>query len=248
MPNFFPCRYFPSFIPKSVNNGIPHTALDTHFNPRTRERCNPGTSTLTAASAHFNPYTPRMVRRKRGNTLMIPTLFQSTPPRGVRRVDRALFCRFRVISIHAPHAGCDALSGKTNWWEAPFQSTHPMRGATKNRVRVMRGGFNFNPRTPCGVRPIHVDEQPHEQQFQSTHPMRSATRICLWMLLLVLFQSTHPMRGATTLMAILKLLTLHFNPRTPCGVRREVFSVDILDMCISIHAPHAGCDYTFRPY
>ena len=35
MPNFFPCRYFPSFIPKSVNNGIPHTALDTHFNPRT---------------------------------------------------------------------------------------------------------------------------------------------------------------------------------------------------------------------
>lgn len=109
MPNFFPCRYFPSFIPKSVNNGIPHTALDTHFNPRTRERCNPGTSTLTAASAHFNPYTPRMVRRKRGNTLMIPTLFQSTPPRGVRRVDRALFCRFRVISIHAPHAGCDSM-------------------------------------------------------------------------------------------------------------------------------------------
>ena len=62
MPNFFPCRYFPSFIPKSVNNGIPHTALDTHFNPRTRERCNPGTSTLTATSAHFNPYTPCGVR------------------------------------------------------------------------------------------------------------------------------------------------------------------------------------------
>lgn len=109
MPNFFPCRYFPSFIPKSVNNGIPHTALDTHFNPRTRERCNPGTSTLTAASAHFNPYTPRMVRRKRGNTLMIPTLFQSTHPRGVRRNGPRCKVLLQRISIHAPHAGCDSM-------------------------------------------------------------------------------------------------------------------------------------------
>ena len=220
MPNFFPCRYFPSFIPKSVNNGIPHTALDTHFNPRTRERCNPGTSTLTAASAHFNPYTPRMVRRKRGNTLMIPTLFQSTHPRGVRRNGprcKVLLQRisihaphagcdipiFRVaflitISIHAPHAGCDAGNTSVVVTDPTFQSTHPMRGATSTAHRRSLKKSYFNPRTPCGVRPYMKGDRVTYGGFQSTHPMRGATTPDDSPLVNIqLFQSTHPMRGAT---------------------------------------------------
>ena len=34
-----------------------------------------------------------------------------------------------------------------------FQSTHPMRGATFCFLLIRRCSYNFNPRTPCGVRP-----------------------------------------------------------------------------------------------
>ena len=35
-----------------------------------------------------------------------------------------------TISIHAPHAGCDAWCSDTIEKAKLFQSTHPMRGAT----------------------------------------------------------------------------------------------------------------------
>ncbi len=34
-----------------------------------------------------------------------------------------------------------------------FQSTHPVRGATEHLRWHCRRYGNFNPRTPCGVRP-----------------------------------------------------------------------------------------------
>ena len=56
------------------------------------------------------------------------------------------------------------------------------------------------------------------------------------------FQSTRPLRGATAVVRPAWPRYCHFNPRTPCGVRRDVdqcsFGFDI----ISIHAPLAGRD------
>ena len=51
--------------------------------------------------------------------------------RGATRADAPQFRRRFIISIHAPHAGCD-----TDLNELLFVGDH------------------FNPRTPCGVRPI----------------------------------------------------------------------------------------------
>ena len=81
------------------------------------------------------------------------------------------------------------------------------------------------------------------------------------------FQSTHPMRGATIFLIYLRKLLLHFNPRTPCGVRHGNATVSVSTTgfqsthpmrgataigfynfgisVISIHAPHAGCDINF---
>ena len=129
------------------------------------------------------------------------------------------------------------------------------------------GRRNFNPRTPCGVRLDNgVKSYIDTQLFQSTHPLRGATIrlvnriirfaisihaplagcdkcICRNQHLHVPFQSTHPLRGATTPNLTTKGELLYFNPRTPCGVRRE-YRTDIryLDD-ISIHAPLAGCDF-----
>ena len=56
------------------------------------------------------------------------------------------------ISIHAPLAGCDISSDNTAWIFGEFQSTHPLRGATCDIASVQPCLFDFNPRTPCGVR------------------------------------------------------------------------------------------------
>ena len=58
--------------------------------------------------------------------------------------------------------------------------------------------------------------------FQSTHPVRGAT-ITFFVRCVDNheFQSTHPVRGATLYQRRAELCTNNFNPRTPCGVRRQ---------------------------
>ena len=122
-----------------------------------------------------------------------------------------------------------------------FQSTHPLRGATKAKhgqqdschisIHAPLAGcdlcrrFNascigyFNPRTPCGVRLARPAAMTGCAGFQSTHPLRGATSSSTRMRGTGTFQSTHPLRGATI-------------PPSETVVR----------MAISIHAPLAGCD------
>ena len=57
---------------------------------------------------------------------------------------------------------------------------------------------HFNPRAPCGARPVNFEAKYTDVEFQSTRPMRGAT--CGANLPPVSgkeFQSTRPMRGAT---------------------------------------------------
>ena len=102
---------------------------------------------------------------------------------------------------------------------------------------------DFDPRTPCGVRLTPESRAFSLSIFQSTHPMRGATRRKWdYMVGPVQFQSTHPMRGATYGEYFIRRTSLYFNPRTPCGVRRSFLFFSSALVCISIHAPHAGCD------
>ncbi len=79
---------------------------------------------------NFNPRTPCGVRLAAKLRRVFWDLFQSTHPlRGATAQNSDKHCRLR-ISIHAPLAGCDA--GLLGYF---FHAT------------------NFNPRTPCGVRP-----------------------------------------------------------------------------------------------
>ena len=58
-----------------------------------------------------------------------------------------------LISIHAPHAGSDAL---------PRMSASVLP--------------DFNPRSPCGERPMSMTALEPTVAFQSTLPMRGATQ------------------------------------------------------------------------
>ena len=104
-----------------------------HFNPRTPCGVRPAyRSTPKPSSQNFNPRTPCGVR------------LRTIIPRAVSR----------LISIHAPLAGCD-------WLTLDKDPAHQ----------------DFNPRTPCGVRRVMDISSFLPSGFQSTHPLRGATWI-----------------------------------------------------------------------
>ena len=103
------------------------------------------------------------------------------------------------ISIHAPRAGRDCNGPCKDALDKLFQSTRPVRGATEESMRSQYSHHNFNPRAPCGARPIGADTVPVSLSFQSTRPVRGATEVPFRALGIFLFQSTRPVRGATVL-------------------------------------------------
>ena len=72
-----------------------------------------------------------------------------------------------------------------------------MRGATWCLQSFDGNHHDFNPRAPCGARPLRSSALPSAAQFQSTRPMR----------------------GATNLLKSGPRLGPYFNPRAPCGAR-----------------------------
>ena len=148
-------------------------------------------------SSDFNPRTPCGVRRCVHCVFGRRNAFQSTHP--LRGATRTLEPQLYVfdISIHAPLAGCDSRARKRCSRSSRFQSTHPLRGATiagrrhdrhadisihaplagcdDAAARAGRRHRNFNPRTPCGVRPPACQATRRRSRFQSTHPLRGAT-------------------------------------------------------------------------
>ena len=102
--------------------------------------------------------------------------------------------------------------------------------------------LNFNPRTPCGVRQqIHTLPK-QTGKFQSTHPLRGATKGGLGAILVIAISIHAPLAGCDHGLHHHRARRRHFNPRTPCGVRRPQRRERRAAKNISIHAPLAGCD------
>ena len=175
---------------------------------------------LDGRRVHFNPRTPCGVRPQTPSFFRHPPAFQSTHPlRGATNVSAAQGQVFS-ISIHAPLAGCDLFENAVYQLIDLFQSTHPLRGATTFVAGLTQGIPHFNPRTPCGVRPAAVRGTWRGTIFQSTHPLRGATR-CHGRILTWIIISIHaPLAGCDNNDVPQECSAGHFNPRTPCGVRR----------------------------
>ena len=102
--------------------------------------------------ADFNPRTPCGVRRTDNTGRTRKCHFNPRTPCGVRRDALKAYLAEAQISIHAPHAGCDSSLSLSIMATPSFQSTHPMRGVTKDALEFLALFKYFNPRTPCGVR------------------------------------------------------------------------------------------------
>ena len=103
-----------------------------------------------------------------------------------------------------------------------FQSTHSLRSATFLAACCCTSKKRFNPRTPCGVRPMIISMNPYDNWFQSTHSLRSAT-CCRDAPHGQVDVSIHALLAECDRNAvIIRSVMLGFNPRTPCGVRPAV--------------------------
>ena len=151
--------------------------------------------------------------------------FQSTRPLRGATPRFTCFGRGLGISIHAPLAGRDDFVGDE--FAIVFISIHaPLAG----RDRSYRGHNpqygNFNPRAPCGARPVVPPAAISPTEFQSTRPLR----------------------GATALTCCAVMLRQYFNPRAPCGARLQEQRDTLTRYAISIHAPLAGRDLSYNLY
>ena len=79
------------------------------------------------------------------------------------------------ISIHAPRAGRDDLTGDTIAPEDLFQSTRPVRGATQ-RLENAAQYNGFQSTRPVRGATIKNEAEFRKQIFQSTRPVRGATQ------------------------------------------------------------------------
>ena len=192
-------------------------------------------------ASRFNPRTPCGVRQDGSPNTAHTTKFQSTHS---LRSATEVFDKLKsvaLVSIHALLAECDLTpcqKARIGYW---FQSTHSLRSATGSFQGSRPSREGFNPRTPCGVRPMPPPPKTPRCLFHSARTWGCAT--CGEMLPLVYnrFQSTHSLRSATPAhpriwcgdtVSIHALLAecdfgaatasgvlSSFNPRTPCGVR-----------------------------
>ena len=136
--------------------------------------CDNNITSRNRKQKNFNPRTPCGVRPKCWSACVPSNIFQSTHPlRGATERFASTFLS-ENISIHAPLAGCD-----------------------RDTLSFPTILSYFNPRTPCGVRPVKGIGGRTGAAFQSTHPLRGATIGLASLFTCVLFQSTHPLRGAT---------------------------------------------------
>ena len=131
---------------------------------------------IARLDGYFNPRAPCGARRlcfPRG--LSRQYHFNPRAPCGARPVRLRRFYHTNYISIHAPLAGRDAIRDAVANGTMPFQSTRPLRGATPALPCVMRDQSYFNPRAPCGARPLPTGTPMLSTRFQSTRPLRGAT-------------------------------------------------------------------------
>ena len=167
------------------------------------------------------------------------------------------------ISTHAPLAGRDSRSWSNASLLAGFQPTRPLRGATVFGAVVLRMLIHFNPRAPCGARPVtkinvvtEITFQPtrplrgatslwnivpREAKFQPTRPLRGATLVFITTVTWIKFQPTRPLRGATN-EDKQNTKNSKFQPTRPLRGATIIYHPHPKDHGISTHAPLAGRD------
>ena len=148
------------------------------------------------------------------------TLFQSTRPVWGATISGESIDNGRRVSIHAPRVGRDIstdylLTSVRVSIHAPRVGRDTGHAPEKRKLRC------FNPRAPCGARRESGAKEGKGKRFQSTRPVWGAT--LHWISKPhgdgVSIHAPRVGRDETTLATTMAANC--FNPRAPCGARRE---------------------------
>ena len=168
--------------------------------------------------------------------------FNPRSPCGERPLPTTASCSNFGISILAPRAGSDPSRASGCIDIGKFQSSLPVRGATDPNSHHPCTIQHFNPRSPCGERPVSWRRCRTTQTFQSSLPVRGATWLPPACAHPIPISILAPRAGSDGTAAAGKAAGKHFNPRSPCGERpAHGLSLGRLRR-ISILAPRAGSD------
>ncbi len=124
---------------------------------------------------YFNPRSPCGERPKPTGRRWPHSNFNPRSPCGERHWPAMPGLRDISISIHAPRAGSD---GRAVWFSGHSDqiSIHaPRAGSDSGALDTVTDWSDFNPRSPCGERPVTLRQAGAAQKFQSTLPVRGAT-------------------------------------------------------------------------
>ena len=213
-----------------------------NFNPRTHVGCDRQGGRRSAALL-ISIHAPTWGATGTNSSNSIPRKFQSTHPRGVRRILPGTFSGFPEFqSTHPRGVRRKEIARLTSI--VTFQSTHP-RGVRRSLCELAPSCAKFQSTHPRGVRLEGANMGNKYSEFQSTHPrgvrlnkrcniianfvisIHAPTWGATWITIIDFlirpgFQSTHP-RGVRRSSHYIKPQVSHFNPRT-----------------------HVGCDNCFR--
>ena len=227
----------------------PHHPGSYNFNPRTP--C--GVRRLKEVEVHdvnrdFNPRTPCGVRPPRPRRTSISCIFQSTHPVWGATNDYIRLESESAISIHAPRVGCDSWTANRRYHRHNFNPRTPCGVRPCCSSRYTGVVWNFNPRTPCGVR-RGKDGAGARIRRISIHAPRvgcdsGSSEPSFEMLK---FQSTHPVWGATFCIRCRDSMHL-FQSTHPVWDATSSPNAMVLRAGISIHAPRVGCDRGISVY
>ena len=168
----------------------------------------------------FNPRTPCGVRQFTCSASNTQKKFQSTHSLRSATAFHSVFCSIFNVSIHALLAECDLEPSHNSTKTKRFNPRTPCGVRPLDSFGIVIVPRGFNPRTPCGVRPIINGDNPPGTVFQSTHSLRSATQLPIPPL------STPPvsihalLAECDTRLLFCIICIMRFNSRTPCGVRQ----------------------------
>ena len=236
------------FNPRSPCGERPATksAIQTFgdFNPRSPCGERPGASALEASKSRFQSTLPVWGATRSRRTTTSAKKFQSTLPVWGATFFLLIDDLVPRISIHAPRVGSDShgegisypqtgyFNPRSPCGERPFVGTvvapsvaisiHAPRVGSDNTSTTRGGsGRNFNPRSPCGERPPGTEYMGMTRVFQSTLPVWGATHQSEQKAGYRSISIHAPRVGSDSLMPILATFCTDFNPRSPCGERRD---------------------------
>ena len=117
-----------------------------------------------------------------------------------------------------------------------FQSTHPLRGATRYTAQKHPNKWNFNPRTPCGVRPDTFSNRVSHSPISIHAPLAGCDTSPVTRYLTISNFNPRTPCGVRQIILLFSSSTRYFNPRTPCGVRRSFLSIS--KVCEKFQSTH----------